>query len=96
MTRGRAACFHALTLVARRAHADVPARRRPHGSGSAHARAAGGHGLIAHLRVEIPGLPPKESRALVDRADLVCPYSNAVRGNITGTHEIVTGAPGTN
>jgi organic hydroperoxide reductase OsmC/OhrA len=48
-----------------------------------------------HLRVEIPGLPPEEARAVVDRADRVCPYSNAVRGNITVTHEVVTGAPGT-
>lgn len=34
------------------------------------------------LQAEISGLSQEEAQALVERAHQVCPYSNAVRGNI--------------
>jgi osmotically inducible protein OsmC len=90
---GYAACFHsALTLVARRARADVT------GSSvtarvSLGRRADGpGYGLTVHLAIDVPGLPEQEARDLVERADKVCPYSNAVRGNITVNRELTAGA----
>jgi lipoyl-dependent peroxiredoxin len=93
---GFSACFHsALTLVARRAQADVSGSSVTTRVGLGPREGGPGYGLTVHLRVEIPGLPPEEAQALVDRADRVCPYSNAVRGNITVTHEVVTGAPAT-
>jgi lipoyl-dependent peroxiredoxin len=41
-----------------------------------------GFGIEAELRVSLPGLPRQEAEALVEKAHVVCPYSNATRGNI--------------
>jgi lipoyl-dependent peroxiredoxin len=41
-----------------------------------------GFGIEAELRVSLPGLPRREAEALVEKAHIVCPYSNATRGNI--------------
>src|SRR3979490_3135213 len=39
-------------------------------------------GIEAERRVSLPGLPRREAEALVEKAHIVCPYSNATRGNI--------------
>jgi Ohr subfamily peroxiredoxin len=44
---------------------------------------AGGFALAVTLEVTIPDLPRDEARALLEAAHQVCPYSNAVRGNVT-------------
>lgn len=41
-----------------------------------------GFGIQAELTVSVPGLPKDTVQALVDKAHIVCPYSNATRGNI--------------
>jgi osmotically inducible protein OsmC len=41
-----------------------------------------GFGIEAELRIKVPGLPRDKVQALVDKAHIVCPYSNATRGNI--------------
>lgn len=41
-----------------------------------------GFGIEAELRIKAPGLPKDQLQALVDKAHIVCPYSNATRGNI--------------
>lgn len=41
-----------------------------------------GFAIEAELRVSLPGLPRAEAEALVEKAHIVCPYSNATRGNI--------------
>lgn len=41
-----------------------------------------GFGIQAELTISLPGLPADKARALVDKAHIVCPYSNATRGNI--------------
>jgi osmotically inducible protein OsmC len=41
-----------------------------------------GFGIEAELRVSLPGMPRHEAEALVEKAHVVCPYSNATRGNI--------------
>jgi lipoyl-dependent peroxiredoxin len=41
-----------------------------------------GFGIEAELRVSLPGMPRQEAEALVEKAHVVCPYSNATRGNI--------------
>jgi hypothetical protein len=41
-----------------------------------------GFGIEAELRVSLPGLPRHAAEALVEKAHVVCPYSNATRGNI--------------
>jgi len=44
-----------------------------------------GFGIQAELRISVPGLPKEKVRALVEKAHMVCPYSNATRGNIDVT-----------
>lgn len=41
-----------------------------------------GFGIQAELRIRAPELPREQLQALVDQAHIVCPYSNATRGNI--------------
>jgi Ohr subfamily peroxiredoxin len=41
-----------------------------------------GFGLEVELRIALPGLSHREAEALVNKAHVVCPYSNATRGNI--------------
>jgi Ohr subfamily peroxiredoxin len=90
---GYAACFHsALTLVARRAHVDVTGSTVTAQVGLGRREGGPGYGLTVRLAVALPGVAGEEARALVERADKVCPYSNAVRGNITVTKDLVTDA----
>jgi lipoyl-dependent peroxiredoxin len=44
--------------------------------------AQGAYALAARLNVSLPGLEHDVAQALVDTADHLCPYSNAIRGNI--------------
>jgi osmotically inducible protein OsmC len=44
-----------------------------------------GFGIQAELRISVPGLPKEKVQALVEKAHMVCPYSNATRGNIDVT-----------
>jgi osmotically inducible protein OsmC len=44
-----------------------------------------GFGIQAALTITVPGLPREQVQALVDQAHMVCPYSNATRGNIDVT-----------
>jgi osmotically inducible protein OsmC len=86
---GFAACFHsALTLVARRAHQDVTGSTVTARVGIGKLAGSPGYGLRVDLVVQLPGLPDDTARELVAKADAVCPYSNATRGNITVTHEV--------
>lgn len=82
---GYAACFHsALQTVARAQKADL-------GDSSVGARVgigpngSGGFALTVALEVVIPELEHEAAQALADAAHQVCPYSNAVRGNIDVT-----------
>jgi Ohr subfamily peroxiredoxin len=79
---GYASCFHnALVLVGRRAGYDL--------SGSTVAAKVGigpnstqGFGLAVALNVALPLLDAELAAELVNAAHVVCPYSNATRGNI--------------
>ncbi len=44
-----------------------------------------GFGIQAELRISIPGMPRAQVESLVQKAHVVCPYSNATRGNIDVT-----------
>lgn len=46
----------------------------------------GGFGLTVSLKVTMPGLDAAEVQRIADAGHKICPYSNAVRGNI----EVVT------
>ena len=42
----------------------------------------GGYALDIDISVEVRGILEDQARALIEAADRLCPYSNAVRGNI--------------
>lgn len=42
-----------------------------------------GFGLAVTLRASLPGIDAEKAAELVKRADVVCPYSHATRGNIS-------------
>ena len=41
-----------------------------------------GFGVEATLKISVPGMSRADAESLVQQAHLVCPYSNATRGNI--------------
>ena len=41
-----------------------------------------GFGLKVELKIHVPDLPRDQAQALVEKAHVVCPYSNATQGNI--------------
>ncbi|WP_293775519.1 organic hydroperoxide resistance protein [uncultured Oxalicibacterium sp.] len=48
-----------------------------------------GFGIEVELKISLPGLDREQAQALVDKAHIVCPYSNATRSNIDVTLTIV-------
>jgi len=48
-----------------------------------------GFGIQVELKISLPGMDRAAARALVDAAHIVCPYSNATRGNIEITLTLV-------
>src|SRR5215203_3672886 len=49
----------------------------------------GGFGIQATLNISLPGMDREAAQALVNAAHHVCPYSNATRGNIDVTLNLV-------
>jgi len=48
-----------------------------------------GFGIEVELRISLPGLDREQAQTLIDRAHIVCPYSNATRGNIDVTLTLI-------
>ncbi len=48
-----------------------------------------GFGIEVERKISLPGLEKDVAQALVDKAHIVCPYSNATRGNIDVTLTLV-------
>ncbi|MBD9399010.1 organic hydroperoxide resistance protein [Pseudomonas sp. PDM11] len=48
-----------------------------------------GFAIEVELKITLPGLDREEAKALIDKAHIVCPYSNATRGNIDVTLTLV-------
>ena len=48
-----------------------------------------GFAIAVKLEISVPGLPKEQVQKLVEAAHLVCPYSNATRGNIEVTLVVV-------
>lgn len=79
---GYAACFQsALGVVARRAHVDTNGSTVT-GVVGLLPNGAGGYKLKVELQVALPGTERALAEQLVSQAHEVCPYSNAVRGNV--------------
>lgn len=52
-------------------------------------REDGGFGLKVHLKVSMPGLDKAEVERIAEAGHKICPYSNAVKGNVEVTTEVV-------
>ncbi|EGK72264.1 Organic hydroperoxide resistance protein [Methyloversatilis universalis FAM5] len=79
---GYSACFlGALKFVAGQDKVAIPADARITGRVGIGAIPTG-FGIEVELTISVPGLPREQLQGLVDRAHIVCPYSNATRGNI--------------
>lgn len=52
-------------------------------------REAGGFGLAVTLKVSLPGVDKAEAGRLAEVAHTICPYSNAVQGNVDVVIEVV-------
>ncbi|HLK64203.1 MAG TPA: organic hydroperoxide resistance protein [Bryobacteraceae bacterium] len=87
---GWSACFlSAIKLVAGKKKIALPADLAIDAEvdlGLAH----GIHGLAARLNVSLPGMDRQVAEALADAAHHACPYSNATRGNIEVTINVMT------
>lgn len=82
---GYSACFlGALKFVAGREKFALPAQTSITGSVGIGAIPTG-FGIEVELKISIPGVDREKAQSLVDQAHIVCPYSNATRGNIDVT-----------
>ena len=52
-------------------------------------RSEGGFGLDVEMEVSLPGVNKADAEALVEKAHQVCPYSNAIRGNVNVRTKVV-------
>ena len=48
-----------------------------------------GFGIEVELKISLPGMDKAQAQSLVDKAHIVCPYSNATQGNIDVTLTLV-------
>ena len=86
---GYSACFlGAMKFVARRDKLTLPANTSIDGIVGI-GEIPNGFGIEVELRITLPGLDEVEARTMIDRAHIVCPYSNATRDNIDVTLTLV-------
>jgi len=82
---GYSACFlSAMKFVASQQKLQLPADTRVTGQVGI-GQIPTGFGIEVELTISIPGLPRADAEALVQKAHIVCPYSNATRNNIDVT-----------
>jgi len=82
---GYSACFlGALKFVAGKQKVALPADTRITGKVGI-GQIPSGFGIEAELTISAPGIARDVLQELVDQAHVVCPYSNATRGNIDVT-----------
>ncbi|MGB7396438.1 MAG: organic hydroperoxide resistance protein [Candidatus Macondimonas sp.] len=79
---GYAACFDSALQHVARQQKLKPGATQVQATVGIGANEASGFALAVTLEVTIPGLPRDEAQALLEAAHQVCPYSNAVRGNV--------------
>jgi Ohr subfamily peroxiredoxin len=84
---GYSACFlGALKFVASQNKIALPADAHVEAKVGIGKRDDGaGFGLVVELKANLPGLSQKQAIDLVHKADVVCPYSHAIRGNVQVT-----------
>ena len=86
---GYAACFlGAMKFVAGKEKITIPADTKVEGAVGI-GPIPTGFNIKVDLSVTIPGMDHAAAEALVEKAHVVCPYSNATRGNIDVTLKVV-------
>ncbi|WP_193086827.1 organic hydroperoxide resistance protein [Advenella sp. FME57] len=86
---GYSACFlGALKLVASREKVKLPDDTRIDGSVGI-GPIPQGFGIEVELKISVPGVERSVAEDLVNKAHVVCPYSNATRGNVDVTLTVV-------
>ncbi|WP_028225236.1 organic hydroperoxide resistance protein [Paraburkholderia ferrariae] len=86
---GYSACFiGAMKFVAARDKIAFPADAAVDGSVGI-GQIPNGFGIEVELKISLPGLERAAAEDLVKKAHVVCPYSNATRGNIDVTLTVV-------
>ncbi len=82
---GYSACFlGAMKFVAGRDHIAIPADVAVEGIVGI-GPIPTGFGLEVELKISLPGMAREVAQDLISKAHIVCPYSNATRGNIDVT-----------
>lgn len=86
---GYSACFlGAMKFVAARDKVAIPADVSVYGSVGI-GPIPSGFGIEVELQISLPGMERDVAQTLIDKAHIVCPYSNATRGNIDVTLMLV-------
>lgn len=86
---GFAACFNSAMLFVARSKKIDASRARVTATVGIGPKDGGGFQLEVVLKVHLPGMPAEEAKELVAMAHQVCPYSNATRGNVPVSLEII-------
>ncbi|MBO9353574.1 Ohr family peroxiredoxin [Bordetella petrii] len=86
---GYSACFlGAMKFVANRDKIAIPSDVSVDGSVGI-GPIPNGFGIEVELKISLPGMAREQAEDLVQRAHIVCPYSNATRNNIDVTLTVV-------
>jgi osmotically inducible protein OsmC len=87
---GYSACFlGAMKFVASQGGSKVPDNAKVTATVGIGPRSEGGFGIDVGLDVALPGMSRADAETLVEKADQVCPYSNALRGNVPVRLQVV-------
>ena len=86
---GYSACFlGALNFVAGQHKIKLPANASVQGAVGI-GPIETGFGIAVELKISLPGVARAEAEELVQKAHIVCPYSNATQGNINVTLTVI-------
>ncbi len=86
---GYSACFiGAIKFVAARDKIQIPSDVSIEGNVGI-GQIPNGFGIEVELKISLPGMDRHAARELIDKAHIVCPYSNATRNNIDVTLTLV-------
>jgi len=86
---GYSACFlGAMKFVAAKEKIDLPADARVEGAVGI-GPISTGFAIEVELKISLPGVDRAAAEALVQKAHIVCPYSNATRSNIDVTLTVI-------
>jgi Ohr subfamily peroxiredoxin len=87
---GYSACFlGAMKFVSSQSGPKVPNDTSVTSTVGIGPRSEGGFGIDVEMEVSLPGLDRAAAGALVEKAHQVCPYSNAIRGNVNVRTRVV-------